>query len=50
MTDAHGDDAEGIWARTTAPQSRYGMREVWTGVAVLVIGLLLTFGLAIALT
>jgi hypothetical protein len=35
--------------RTTAPQSDYTMRDVGVGVGVLAVGLVLTFGLALAL-
>ena len=35
--------------RTTAPQSEYTTGQVATGVAVLVVGLVLTFGLALAI-
>lgn len=35
--------------RSTAPQSEFGSREVAIGLAVLAVGLLLTFGLALAL-
>lgn len=35
--------------RTTAPQSDYTLGDVGTGVAVLVVGLVLTVGLALAL-
>lgn len=35
--------------RSTAPQSDYVVGQVWKGVAVLVVGLALTFGLALAL-
>lgn len=35
--------------RYTAPQSAYTMGHVVIGIAVLVVGLLLTFGLALAL-
>jgi hypothetical protein len=34
--------------RRTAPQSEYELRDVWTGLAVLAVALLLTFGLALA--
>jgi len=34
--------------RTTAPQSEYGLRDVGVGVAVLLVGLAATFGLALA--
>lgn len=34
--------------RTTAPQSDYTTRQVGIGLAVLVVGLVLTFGLALA--
>lgn len=37
-------------ARTTAPQSAYTSGHVAVGVAVLAVGLLLTYGLALALT
>ncbi len=35
--------------RTTAPQSDYTMRDVGVGVGILAVGLVLTFGLALAL-
>jgi len=35
--------------RSTAPQSDYTMRDVGVGVAVLAVGLVLTFGLSLAL-
>ena len=41
--------ADGIWARETAPQSDFTSREVGTGLLVLVVGLLVTFGLPLLL-
>ena len=35
--------------RSTAPQSDYTMRDVGVGIAVLAVGLVLTFGLSLAL-
>ena len=52
MTDDHGHEGpepEGI-ERTTAPQQPFGNREVGIGFAVLAVGLVLTFGIALALT
>lgn len=48
----HGHGAEhdkGQMERTTAPQQDYSMSKVTTGLAVMVVGLILTFGLAFAL-
>lgn len=42
----HGDDEEG---RVTSPMQEFSMGQVTTGFAVLVVGLVLTFGLALAL-
>lgn len=44
MTGEHGDteDADGIWARTTAPQSEFTTRQVGIGFLVLALGLLIT--------
>lgn len=36
--------------RRTAPQSEYEMRQVTTGLAVFVVGMVSTFGLALGLT
>lgn len=48
--DAHEPDHdEGRMERTTAPQQDYGSSEVTTGFVVLFVGLLVTFGLALAL-
>lgn len=45
MTDP--DDAEGstdgLWARSTAPQSPFTARQVWTGFVVLAVGLVVAF-------
>lgn len=35
--------------RSTAPQSEFTMRDVGTGIVVLAVGLVLTFGLALAI-
>ncbi len=52
MADEHGHDhgdPEGI-VRTTAPQQDFDTRQVGIGLAVLVVGLVLTFGIALGLT
>lgn len=51
MTDDgdEGDEATGIWARTTAPQTPFTMSQVGTGFVVLAIGLLVAFGLPLLL-
>jgi len=46
---AESDEDAGIWARTTAPQSPFTSAQVGTGLVVLVIGLLITFGLGVLL-
>lgn len=46
----HGAEHDkGQMERTTAPQQDYNMSDVTTGLAVMVVGLILTFGLAFAL-
>ena len=45
-----GDTTEGIWARSTAPQSSYSMGQVGTGLVIFVIGLLITFGIPMVLS
>jgi hypothetical protein len=50
--DSHGHGADhdkGQRERTTAPQQAYDTGQVGVGIAVLVVGLLLTFGVALAL-
>ncbi len=48
MADTSSTDTDaGVWARTTAPQSDFSMRAVWTGLVILALGLLITFGLAL---
>ena len=52
--DEHGHDHgadhdKGQRERTTAPQQDYSTSQVTTGLVVLVVGLILTFGLAFAL-
>ena len=48
--DGHGtEEATGIWARTTAPQSEFTTGQVGTGFVVLAIGLLVAFGLPLLL-
>ena len=51
MTDPeHADEpTDGLWARSTAPQSPFTTRQVWTGAVVLVVGLAIAFGLPLAL-
>ncbi len=52
MADDHGHDhpePEGI-VRTTAPQQAFGSREVGVGLVVFAVGLVLTFGIPLALT
>jgi len=51
MSDEHAESeqATGIWARTTAPQSAFTSSQVGTGLVVLVVGLVLTFGLGLLL-
>lgn len=51
--DIGGDPTPGqskdIWSRSTAPQSAYDGREIGYGIAVLLVGLLVAFGLPLAL-
>lgn len=49
MTEEHAEEATGIWARSTAPQSQFTSRQVGTGIVVLVVGLLVTFILPLLL-
>jgi len=52
MADDHEHDypePEGI-VRETAPQQSFGTREVAIGLAVLAVGLLVTFGIGVGLT
>lgn len=46
--DGH-DPTEPIWERSTAPQSSYTAREIGIGVAVFLVGLLIAFGVPVAL-
>jgi hypothetical protein len=49
--DAHGhDDGHDHGGRSTAPQSAYTLREVGIGLAVTAVGLVVTFGVPLALT
>ena len=51
MTDeAPSDSQEGIWARSTAPQSPYTMTQVGTGIVIFGIGLVVTVGLPLLAT
>lgn len=50
MHEANQNDDEGIWARSTAPQTPYTMRQVVIGLIGLAIGLAITTGLPLALT
>ena len=51
MTEDHAEseEAAGIWARTTAPQSAFTSSQVGTGLVVLAVGLLVAFGLPLLL-
>lgn len=49
MADDHHDPEPEGPERRTAPQQDYGMHEVGIGVAILAVGLVLTFGLAFGL-
>lgn len=44
----HGHDVEGL-ERVTAPQQAYSMRQVWTGLLVLAVGLAVTVGVPLLL-
>lgn len=52
MSEDHDnqEDETGIWARSTAPQSDYTMRQVGIGIIVLVVGAIVAFGIPLALT
>lgn len=46
----HGRDVEeGTIVRETAPMQSFRTRQVWIGLAVLLVGLVVTFGLPLAL-
>ena len=51
MTDPADPEApdDGLWARSTAPQSPFTARQVWTGFVVLAVGLGVAFVLPLAL-
>jgi hypothetical protein len=49
MADDHGHDDEAA-GRTTAPQSEYTAQQVGTGFAVALVGLVVVFGVPLALT
>lgn len=52
MTDDAEPDAEedeGIWARSTAPQTPYTMGQVGTGIVIFAVGLIVTVGLPLLL-
>lgn len=46
LEEAYADD---VWARETAPQSAYTMREVGIGLAVFAVVALVAFGVPLAL-
>lgn len=48
--DDHDDSDGEPGERSTAPQSEYGTREVAIGLAVMLVGVAVTFGLPLALT
>jgi hypothetical protein len=47
--DRQPEDEDEVWARETAPQSPYTGREIGLGIAVALVGLLIAFGLPLAL-
>lgn len=51
MTDDGHDheEATGIWARETAPQSEFTTRQAGLGFVVLAVGLLVVFGIPLLL-
>ena len=49
MTDDHGHDEPDEDERVTSPMQAYDSGQVVTGIAVLAVGLLATFGVALAL-
>lgn len=50
MTDDNddGDDADGEPTRSTAPQSEYTLQRVAIGAVIALLGLLVTFGIPLA--
>ena len=48
-TEHEEETPEGIWTRSTAPQSPYSMGQVGTGMVIFVIGLVITFGIPLVL-
>jgi hypothetical protein len=47
--DTHHGSTQELWERSTAPQSSYTGREIGIGIAVFLVGLLVTLGTAVAL-
>jgi hypothetical protein len=45
----HGDGAPGGYERSTAPQSEYTGRQVGIGIAVMIVGVVVTLGVPLAL-
>lgn len=40
---------EGVWTRSTAPQSPYGMRQVGIGIVIFAIGIAITVGIPLVM-
>lgn len=53
MSDVEGhgsaENGEGVWARSTAPQSPYRMRQVGIGFVIFAIGVAITVGIPLAM-
>lgn len=51
VEEEHGSASSevGVWARSTAPQSPYGMRQVGIGVVIFVIGIAITVGIPLVM-
>jgi hypothetical protein len=47
--DSPQPSGQDIWERSTAPQSSYTAREIGIGIAVFLVGLLIAFGIPVAL-
>jgi hypothetical protein len=47
--DIPHSSSQGVWERSTAPQSSYTAREIGIGIAVFLVGTLVAFGVPIAL-
>jgi hypothetical protein len=47
--DIPSSSSQGVWERSTAPQSSYTPREIGIGTAVFLVGVLVAFGIPVAL-